>query len=147
MSDIGMNYDVDIGTLPISEWRFSVRHICLRYRNNRCRCRMSDIADIEIDVDAHLCLLHNPLCLIVYKYLLQKYCIYLRQTREAVCSKCPIWLNELCITLLFVSALYVILIICIHKLWVLLSMNRVCISDPDQIRPGHPDTGIWNCQA
>ncbi len=38
----------------ISEWRFSVRHICLRYRNNICRCRMSDIADIEIDVDAYL---------------------------------------------------------------------------------------------
>ncbi len=34
-----MNSDVDIGTLPISEWRFSVQHICLRYRNNRCRCR------------------------------------------------------------------------------------------------------------
>ncbi len=48
-----MSSDVDIGTLPISEWRFSVRHICLRYRNNRCRCRMSDIAVIEIDVDAH----------------------------------------------------------------------------------------------
>jgi hypothetical protein len=55
MSDIGMNSDVDIGILPISEWRFSVRHICLRYLNKRCRCRMSDIADIEIDVDAHLC--------------------------------------------------------------------------------------------
>ncbi len=25
-----------------------------RYRNNRCRCRMSDIADIKIDVDAHV---------------------------------------------------------------------------------------------
>ncbi len=45
MSDIGMNSDVDIWTLPISEWRFSVR----------CRCRISDIVDIEIDVDAHLC--------------------------------------------------------------------------------------------
>ncbi len=54
MSDIGMNSDVDIGALLISEWRFSVWHICLRYRNNRCRCRMSDIANIEIDVDAHL---------------------------------------------------------------------------------------------
>ncbi len=41
MSDIGMNSDVDIRTLPISEWCFSVRHICLRYRNNRCRCRIS----------------------------------------------------------------------------------------------------------
>jgi hypothetical protein len=39
MSDIGMSSNVDIGTLPISEWRFSVRHFCLRYRNNRCRCR------------------------------------------------------------------------------------------------------------
>jgi hypothetical protein len=47
MSDIGMDSDVDIGTLPISEWQFSARHICLRYRNlqmsmsdiaNRCRC-------------------------------------------------------------------------------------------------------------
>jgi hypothetical protein len=46
MSDIGMDSDVDIGTLPMSEWQFSVWHICLRYRNNRCRCRMSDIADI-----------------------------------------------------------------------------------------------------
>ncbi len=55
MSDIGMSSDVYIGTLPISELHFSVRHFCLRYRNNRCRCRMSDIADIEIDVDAHLC--------------------------------------------------------------------------------------------
>jgi hypothetical protein len=55
MSDIGMSSDVDIGTLPILEWRFSVWHICLRYRNNRCQCQMSDIADIENDVDAHLC--------------------------------------------------------------------------------------------
>ncbi len=54
ISDIGMSSDVGIRTLPLSEWRFSVRHICLRYRNNRCLCRMSDIADIEIDVDAHL---------------------------------------------------------------------------------------------
>ncbi len=29
--------------------------IFLRYRNNRCRCRMSDSADIKIHVDAHLC--------------------------------------------------------------------------------------------
>ncbi len=41
MSDIGMDIDVDIGTLPISEWLFSVRHICLRYRNYRCWCRIS----------------------------------------------------------------------------------------------------------
>jgi hypothetical protein len=52
--DIGMDSDVDIGTLPISEWQFSVRLIFFRYRNNRFRCRMSDIADIKIDVDAHL---------------------------------------------------------------------------------------------
>jgi hypothetical protein len=52
--DIGMDSDVDIGTLPISAWQFSVRHIFFWYRNNRCRCRMSDIADIEVDVDAHL---------------------------------------------------------------------------------------------
>jgi hypothetical protein len=50
-----MDSDVDIGTLPKSEWQFSVRHIFFRYRNNRRRCRMSDIADIEVDVDAHLC--------------------------------------------------------------------------------------------
>jgi hypothetical protein len=49
-----MDSDVDIGTLPILEWQFSVRHIFFRYRNNRCRCRMSDITDIKIDVDAHL---------------------------------------------------------------------------------------------
>jgi hypothetical protein len=54
MSDIGMDIDVDIGTLPISEWLFLVRRICLRIRNNRCRCRMSDIADFKIDVDAHV---------------------------------------------------------------------------------------------
>ncbi len=63
MSDIRTNSDVDIGLLPISEWRFSVWHICLRYRNNRCRCRMSDIADIKINVDAHLCSEHwRPSC-------------------------------------------------------------------------------------
>jgi hypothetical protein len=52
-----MNSDVDIGTLPLSEWQFSVRHICLQYRNklnNRCQCWISDIADIKIDDDAHL---------------------------------------------------------------------------------------------
>ncbi len=49
-----MDSDVDIGTLPISEWQFTVRHICLPYRNNRCRCRMPDFASIKIDVDAHL---------------------------------------------------------------------------------------------
>jgi hypothetical protein len=36
-----MDLDVDIGTLPISEWKFSVRHIFFRYRNNKCRCRIS----------------------------------------------------------------------------------------------------------
>ncbi len=35
-----MNSDIDIGTLPISEWRFSVRQICLRCLNNRCRCQI-----------------------------------------------------------------------------------------------------------
>jgi hypothetical protein len=39
MSDIGTSSDVDNRTLPISEWRFSVRHFCLQYRINRCRCR------------------------------------------------------------------------------------------------------------
>jgi hypothetical protein len=54
-----MNSDVDIGTLPISEWQFSVRHIYIRYRNNRCRCPKSDKADNKIDVDAHLCQYSN----------------------------------------------------------------------------------------
>jgi hypothetical protein len=54
ISDIGMVSDVDIGTLPISEWQYSVRHNFFRYRNNRCWWRMSDIADIEVYVDAHL---------------------------------------------------------------------------------------------
>ncbi len=54
ISEIGIDSDVDIGTLPISEWQLSVRHIFFQYRNNRCRYRMSDIADIEVDVDAHL---------------------------------------------------------------------------------------------
>ncbi len=40
-SDIRMDNDVDIETLPISEWMVSVRHICFRYRNNRCQCRIS----------------------------------------------------------------------------------------------------------
>jgi hypothetical protein len=51
MSDIGMNSDVDIGTLLISEWRFQsdifvsdigITDVDVGYR------------DIEIDVDAHL---------------------------------------------------------------------------------------------
>jgi hypothetical protein len=46
-----MDPDDYIGTLPISEWQCSVRHIFFRYRNNRCRCRMSP----TFDVDAHLC--------------------------------------------------------------------------------------------
>ncbi len=41
ISDIGMDSDVNIGTLPISEWQFLVRHIFFQYRNNRCRCRIS----------------------------------------------------------------------------------------------------------
>jgi hypothetical protein len=49
-----MDSDVEIGTLLISGWQILVRHIFFRYRNNRCRCRMSDITDIEVDVDAHL---------------------------------------------------------------------------------------------
>ncbi len=40
LSDIGMTVFSPTYFLPI--------------RNNRCRCRMSDIADIEVDVDAHL---------------------------------------------------------------------------------------------
>ncbi len=45
ISDLGMDSDVDIGTLPISEWQFSLRHIFFRYWNNRCRvgCRISPI--------------------------------------------------------------------------------------------------------
>ncbi len=64
-----MNSDVDVGTLPISEWRFSVWHICLRFRNNRCRCRISDIADIEIDVDAHLCWIASKKWLVAFVFL------------------------------------------------------------------------------
>jgi hypothetical protein len=44
----------------------------LRYRNNICRCRMSDIADIEIDVDAHLCPLAKQLGL--QQHILQQGC-------------------------------------------------------------------------
>ncbi len=55
----------------ISEWTLMSISEHFRYQNdvfqsdifvsdigigNRCRCRMSDIADIEIDVDAHLCI-------------------------------------------------------------------------------------------
>jgi hypothetical protein len=39
--DIGLYSNVDIETIPISEWQFSVRHIFFWYRNNRCRCRIS----------------------------------------------------------------------------------------------------------
>jgi hypothetical protein len=49
-----MEADVDIGTLPISECEDLFRHILFRYQNKRCRCRMSDIADMKADVDAHL---------------------------------------------------------------------------------------------
>ncbi len=28
----------NIGTLPILDWQFAVKHICLRYRNTRYRC-------------------------------------------------------------------------------------------------------------
>jgi hypothetical protein len=55
MSDIGMEAYVDIGTLPILEWKDLVWHFLFQYWNKRCRCRMSDIADIKADVDAHLC--------------------------------------------------------------------------------------------
>ncbi len=48
-----MDSDDNIGTLPTSEWQFSVRHIFFLYRNDRCRCWISDIANIKIDVDAH----------------------------------------------------------------------------------------------
>ncbi len=55
-----MDSDVDIGTLPISEWQFSEGHIFFLYWNNKCWCRMLDIADIMIDVDAHLCIYVTP---------------------------------------------------------------------------------------
>ncbi len=55
IADVGMDSDVNIGTLPISEWQFSVLHIFVRYWKNRCRCQMSDIANIKVNVDAHLC--------------------------------------------------------------------------------------------
>ncbi len=41
MLDIGIDVDIDIGTLLTLKWLFSVRHICLRYQNNRCQCRIS----------------------------------------------------------------------------------------------------------
>ncbi len=47
-----MEVDVDIRTIPISEWKDLVRHFMFRYRNKRCPCRMSDIAEINADVDA-----------------------------------------------------------------------------------------------
>jgi hypothetical protein len=53
--DIGMEADVDIGTLPILECEDLVRHILFQYRNKRCRCRMPDITGMKADVDAHLC--------------------------------------------------------------------------------------------
>ncbi len=49
-----MEADVAIGTLPISECEDLVRHIWFLYQNKRCRCQMSDIADMKSDVDAHL---------------------------------------------------------------------------------------------
>ncbi len=54
ISDIRMYSDVDIRTLPISEWQFSVWHSFFLYRNNICMS-MSNIADIKVDVDAHVC--------------------------------------------------------------------------------------------
>jgi hypothetical protein len=56
MSDICMNSDVDIGTLPISKWRFSVPHICLRYWHNRCRWRISPptLRSMSMPTYAHL---------------------------------------------------------------------------------------------
>jgi hypothetical protein len=54
MSDIGMNFDVDIGNKFVSD---------IGITDVDVGCRMSDIADIEIDVDAHLCLFptgHDP---------------------------------------------------------------------------------------
>jgi hypothetical protein len=52
--EIGMEADVDNGTLPISEWKDLVWHILFRCRNKCCRYRMSDIADMKANVDAHL---------------------------------------------------------------------------------------------
>jgi hypothetical protein len=49
-----MEVDVDIGTIPISEWKDLVRQFLFRYRNKKCQCRMLDIA-IKAYVDAHLC--------------------------------------------------------------------------------------------
>jgi hypothetical protein len=43
--DIRMEADVDIGTLPISEFKDLVRYFLFRYRKKRCRCR--DIANIK----------------------------------------------------------------------------------------------------
>jgi hypothetical protein len=41
--DVGTEADVDIGTIPISEWKDLVRHFLFRYRNKRCQCRLSDV--------------------------------------------------------------------------------------------------------
>ncbi len=46
-----MEAEVDIETLPISEWKDLVGNILFQYRNKKCRCWMSDIADIKNDVD------------------------------------------------------------------------------------------------
>ncbi len=56
-----MDSDVDIGTLLISEWQFSVQQIIFPYQKNRCRRWMSDIADIKINVNADLCSVMNYL--------------------------------------------------------------------------------------
>ncbi len=59
-----MNSDVDIGALAIQEWQYSFRHIFfdIRITDVDVECRIEvrvastqqDIADIKIDVDAHL---------------------------------------------------------------------------------------------
>jgi hypothetical protein len=60
-----------------SEGQFSVWHIFFRCRNNRCRCQRSDIADIMIDVDAHLCALmgivNSKFNKIIFKKLTQNW--------------------------------------------------------------------------
>ncbi len=53
ISDTGMDSDVNIGTFSdIGMTVLSPKYFLPK--NNRCRCRISDIADIKIDVDAHL---------------------------------------------------------------------------------------------
>jgi hypothetical protein len=51
-----MSSDVDIGPLPISEWRFSVRHICFRYRTDvfQSDIYVSNIRITDVDIGCRI---------------------------------------------------------------------------------------------